>query len=137
MTQIILYLILAVICVALYFIMSKDLYFRGKRVKEGTGHIGAVVKEDDRVQYQIIFLDEMGEQRTAVTPKYESTSRYIEGDSVAIRYSQMNLFRRLCINSVRISDPNLSRTDKYTACLALAGVLIFFMGVRIVSQFIL
>lgn len=134
MGPIILYAIAAAICVALYFFMNTDAYFQMRKKWEAQGTIRTVLAEESKTQYQIIFVNHRGEQRVAATPRYDQTSKYAQGDTVPIVYTDLNIFNRLSINSVRIKDASLVKRENYTALLLLAGVMVIFGVFRVVTM---
>lgn len=134
MGHIILYAAAAIICVVLYLFMNTDAYFQMRKKWEAQGTIRTVMTEENKTQYQIVFIDHRGEQRVVATPRYDQTTKFGQGDIVPVVYTDLNIFNRLSINSVRIKDPSLIKRENYSALLILAGVMVVFGVFRVVTM---
>ena len=136
MGQIIFYLAIAALCVAAYFFLSSEKYFREDNTARGRGVIRQIVGGEKTEQYQVMFVDDMGIQRTVLTPKYAASKRYNVGDEVPIRYMSIKAFNK-AILSVRIEDLTLQKQESYSTFLGVAGLLVALAAIKVMFEFVI
>lgn len=135
MTSIILYLILAVLCVICYFVVSRESYL-SKNSNTYTGKVERVVNDGNAVQFLISFTDEYAVERTVMSPRYIPSSRYDVGSKVKFTYRRLRIFK-FEVDAVRVEDPSLVKKESYKALLYLALVLLVLIIFRIIKVFLL
>ena len=132
MISIILYLAIALACVACYFIFSSEFYLNSGKGTTYSGTIERVITEETTEQYLISFTEEHEVQRTAMSPLYEKNGRYETGNPVKLTYSRIRFFR-YGIGAGRIEDQKLVKKEVYKAFLLLALFLLVLTAFRFLS----
>lgn len=134
MTSIILYLILAVLCVVCYFAFSRESYL-SKNSNTYTEKVERVVNDGNAEQFLITFMDEHEVVRTVMSPRYIPSGRYDVGSKIKFTYRRLRIFK-FEVDAVRVEDPTLVKKESYKALLYLALVLLVLIIFRIIKVFI-
>ena len=137
MGTIIFYLSLASLCFAIYFILDREIYLKGKSAVRCRGKIDQIINADNTVQYLVLFYDKNGGKHLALSSHYSLDSKALKaGQKIDLTFRQFKIFS-LTFDAIRIENGNtgkLIKREPYKALLAMGFILLVLAVIRIITM---